>query len=288
MTDTLFDPVELMSHGIELRAAALRVLTCTDPLQKVEATRSMRAFIDMEMVRLDATVDLTVDAGFEKNIPGRPEKPELVNALKVPKRSANTPEGRAGMIHALAHIEFNAINLALDAMVRFPNLPADYYWDWWMVACEEAHHFSLLSNHLATMGASYGDFPAHNGLWEMAEKTRHKLADRMAMVPRTLEARGLDACPVMRDKLYRAGDVDGAMILDVILNDEIGHVIVGNRWFLYACEQNNTEPVLTYRQLSEQYKAPKGQPPYNITARRAAGFFEEELLQLHNPVTSVS
>ena len=288
MTDALFDPSEIMSQGIELRAAAWRILMCSNPEQKVDATRSLQAYIEMGIVRLDEAADLTVLPDFEASIPGRPEKPELVNALKVPRRSANTSDGRSGMIHALAHIEFNAINLALDAMVRFTNLPSNYYWDWWMVAREEAYHFSLLSGHLSTLGAAYGDFPAHNGLWEMAEKTRHSLADRMAMVPRTLEARGLDACPVMRDKLYQAGDIDGAMILDVILNDEIGHVIVGNRWFLYACEQNNIEPVLTYRQLSEQYNAPKGRPPYNIAARRAAGFYEEELTHLQNQFSSAT
>ena len=274
MTDTepLFDPSEVLKAGLELRAAALQILDCPDPQAKVEATQSLVAYIEMGVVRLD------VAAVFEMaEQPGRPAKPELISALKVPKRGVSTPEGRAGMIHALTHIEFNAINLALDALVRFENLPADYYWDWWQVAREEAFHFSFLSDHLATLGAAYGDFPAHGGLWDMAEQTRHSLADRMAMVPRTLEARGLDACPLMRDKLFHAGDVAGAMILDVILNDEIGHVIVGNRWFRYACEQNNVEPVLSYRQIRVAYNAPTLRPPLNIAARRAAGFEPEEL-----------
>lgn len=271
-SEVLFDPAAVLAAGLELRAAALKILDCTDPQAKVEATQSLVAYIEMGLVRLDVAVRFEM-----AEQPGRPAKPELISALKVPKRGVSTPEGRAGMIHALTHIEFNAINLALDALVRFEDLPADYYWDWWQVASEEALHFSMLSDHLATLGAAYGDFPAHSGLWDMAEQTRHSLADRMAMVPRTLEARGLDACPLMRDKLFHAGDVAGAMILDRILNDEIGHVIVGNRWFRYACEQNNVEPVLSYRQIRVNYNAPTLRPPLNIAARRAAGFAEEEL-----------
>ena len=188
--------------------------------------------------------------------------------------------GRQAMIQALAHIEFNAINLALDVMVRFAHLPEAFYWDWWRVAFEESYHFSLLREHLQTLGADYGDFPAHNGLWDMAEKTASSLGDRMAMVPRTLEARGLDACPLMRDKLRAAGDLRAADIVDVILHDEIGHVALGNRWFIYACELNSQNPVMQYRLLAEQYNAPRLRPPFNLVARRAAGFFEEELTAL--------
>ena len=186
------------------------------------------------------------------------------------------------MVHALAHIEFNAINLALDAMVRFAGLSDDSYWDWWRVAAEEAYHFSLIRRHLRTLGAEYGDFPAHDGLWDMAERTRHSFADRMAMVPRTLEARGLDACPIMQEKFHQAGDEQAARILDIILRDEIGHVALGHRWFIYACEQNQAEPIYTYRHLAEQYRAPRVRPPFNWVARRAAGFFEEELSAWQN------
>ena len=210
-------------------------------------------------------------------IPGRPEKPELVAPRLVKRRSMITPEGRAILIHALVHIEFNAINLALDAIWRFPDMPQDYYTDWLQVADEEALHFTLLADHLQKLGYAYGDFPAHSSLWEMADKTRHDLLARMALVPRTLEARGLDAVPSLRDKLVQAGDRDAAAIMDIILRDEIGHVAIGNRWYEWLCEQRGLEPVATYVRLAAEYKAPVMRGPFNMAARRAAGFSEIEL-----------
>lgn len=260
-----------MVQVLELRAAALAILAMCEPDEKVAAFARLNHAIARGEVALDVTVS------FLNIAIGRPEQPELVNALAVPKRKVNTLQGRLGMIHALAHIEFNAINLALDAIVRFNHLPEDFYWQWWQVASEEAYHFSMLREHLQKNGSDYGQFTAHNGLWEMAERTQHKLTDRMAMVPRTLEARGLDACPVMRDKLQQAGDSDAAAIIDIILRDEIGHVALGNRWFIYACARDNVNPVLRYRQLKEQHGAPTLRPPLNLEARRAAGFFDEEL-----------
>jgi uncharacterized ferritin-like protein (DUF455 family) len=181
------------------------------------------------------------------------------------------------LIHALAHIEFNAINLALDAIWRFPEMPCEYYADWLKVAAEEALHFSLLSAHLEKQGYSYGDFPAHNSLWDMAEKTQDDILARIALVPRTLEARGLDASPPVRAKLAQAGDAAAAEILDVILRDEIGHVAIGNRWYGWLCKQRGLEPVATYAALAAQYKAPPLRGPFNLEARRAAGFSEREL-----------
>jgi uncharacterized ferritin-like protein (DUF455 family) len=191
-----------------------------------------------------------------------------------------TVEGRAALIHALSHIEFNAINLALDAIWRFAGMPRDYYADWLRVADEEALHFTLLSSHLQTLGHAYGDFPAHNSLWDMAEKTSGDVLARIALVPRTLEARGLDASPPVRAKLAQAGDHAAASILDIILRDEIGHVAVGNRWYAWLCAQRKLDPVTTYAELAAHYKAPQLRGPFNLDARRAAGFSETELAAL--------
>lgn len=192
----------------------------------------------------------------------------------------HTPEGRAILIHALAHIEFNAINLALDAIWRFPGMPSAYYADWLQVAAEEALHFSLLAAHLQTQGFAYGDFPAHNSLWDMAEKTCGDVLARIALVPRTMEARGLDASPAVRAKLAQAGDMAAAAILDLILRDEIGHVSIGNHWYGWLCTRRGLEPVSTYAALAAQYAAPQMRGPFNLDARRAAGFSELELAAL--------
>ena len=185
-----------------------------------------------------------------------------------------SPQGRAVLLHALAHIEFNAINLALDAVWRFAGMPAAFYTDWLKVAAEEAYHFSLLAARLAEYGHAYGDFPAHDGLWDMCERTRGDVLARMALVPRTLEARGLDASPPIRARLQQAGDQASAAILDVILRDEIGHVLIGNRWFRHLCDASGLDPHETYTRLADQYHAPKLRGPFNFEARRDAGFDE--------------
>src|SRR5690606_31423505 len=255
----------------ELRAAALRALSVTEPEAKCEAVRAMQA-----IVKLDADVRLAAPA----NLPGRPPRPELVVPSQVPRRSMASQEGRASLLHALAHIEFNAINLALDILWRFPGMPDAFYVDWYKVAFEEAEHFSMLAQRLQSLGFAYGDFPAHNGLWEMAEKTRADLLARLALVPRTLEARGLDASPLIRDKLAAAGDADGAAILEIILRDEIGHVAIGNHWYKVLCAQRGLDPVAQYAQLAARYGAPRLRGPFNLEARRAAGFDEDELRAL--------
>lgn len=214
------------------------------------------------------------------DIPGRPENPALVAPLALPKRSMRTLEGRAALIHALAHIEFNAINLALDAIWRFNDMPENYYTDWLKVACEEAYHFSLLNAHLKTLGYEYGDFAGHNSLWEMVDRTKNDVLARMALVPRIMEARGLDASPPLRNKLAQAGDTAAAEILDIILRDEIGHVAIGNYWFNWLCTQRKLDPMTTFEALCVQYQAPKLKPPFNLEARRQAGFSELELALL--------
>lgn len=261
---------------IELRSAALAWLSEPDPERKAAGVSALNAAWHDGSVVLDPTRMLTADAA----IPGRPGVPELVSPRLVQHRSMRTQEGRAAMIHALAHIEFNAINLALDAIWRYPGMPVDYYRDWLCVATEEALHFSLLSKHLATLGHLYGDFPAHDSLWDMAEKTKGDVLARMALVPRTLEARGLDASPAMRAKLAQAGDIEAARILDIILRDEIGHVAIGNHWFRWLCNLRGVEPMASYVRLAAEHKAPTLRGPFNLEARRAAGFSEEELLAL--------
>lgn len=228
----------------------------------------------------DLTIDTLVQLAPSRAIPGRPAKPELVSPLNVPKRNMRTAEGRAGLIHALAHIEFNAINLALDAIWRFGGMPQAYYTDWLKVAAEEAYHFTLLNAHLATLGYQYGDFTGHDSLWEMVDRTKGDVLARMALVPRTMEARGLDASPALRNKLSQAGDTEAAAILDIILRDEIGHVAIGNHWFNWLCQERGLEPVATYERLAIQYSAPKLRAPFNIEARLKAGFTEAEIEKL--------
>jgi uncharacterized ferritin-like protein (DUF455 family) len=262
-----------MARPLELRANALQCLLETDPTAKTAAVAAMaQAFHagDLEVDNL-AVLDVT------GTIPGRPDRPELVPPRLVGRRSMATLEGRAMLIHALAHIEFNAVNLALDALWRFPDMPTEYYTDWLRVSKEEAFHFSMLAAHLQVLGYQYGDFPAHDSLWEMVERTREDITARMALVPRTLEARGLDAIPPLRAKVAQAGDLAAAKILDIILEDEIGHVEIGNRWYRYLCDQRGLEPRATYDELAARYRAPALKGPFNIEARRLAGFTETEL-----------
>jgi uncharacterized ferritin-like protein (DUF455 family) len=276
------DGLRDLGDELELRALALQVLKFKMPLEKQIALRELYKRGQAGQLYLDAQRDWAQNDDLNQHCPGIPNQPELIRATETPRRSMNTTEGLAITIHALAHIEFNAINLALDAMVRFAGLSEDYYWDWWRVAAEEAYHFSLIQHRLNQLGAQYGDYPAHSGLWDMAERTKYSFADRMAMVPRTLEARGLDACPVMQEKFRQAGETHTAQILDIILRDEITHVALGHRWFIHACAQHQHEPIREYRRIAEQHRAPRMRPPFNIPARRAAGFFEEELQAWQN------
>ena len=262
-----------MNLPAELRAAALECLLLTDPADKVAAVAALVQAFAAGTMALDPLAAPEVTA----TIPGRPQRPELVAPRLVGRRSMVTVEGRAMLIHALAHIEFNASNLALDALWRFPGLPEAYYADWLRVAGEEAVHFSMLSAHLSALGYAYGDFPAHDSLWEMVEKTTGDVLARMALVPRTLEARGLDAIPPLRAKLAQAGDHEAAKILDVILREEVGHVEIGNRWYRYLCQQRALEPGATYDELATRYAAPVLKGPFNLEARRRAGFTESEL-----------
>jgi uncharacterized ferritin-like protein (DUF455 family) len=260
---------------MELRGWALQCLLEPDPAAKVAAVAAMAEAHAQGHCTLDSHATLQATG----EIPGRPDRPELVAPRLVGRRSMVTVEGRAMLIHALAHIEFNAVNLALDALWRFPDMPEQFYLDWLRVAKEEAYHFSLLSAHLQTLDSAYGAYPAHNSLWEMVDKTTGDVLARMALVPRTLEARGLDAIPPLRAKLMQAGDEPAALILDIILRDEVGHVEIGNRWYGHMCRLRGVDPITTYDRLVVLYKAPV-RGPFNMDARRRAGFTEAELKAL--------
>lgn len=211
---------------------------------------------------------------------GRPERPHLVAPKKVPRRSVHSEQGRIILAHALSHIEFNAINLALDAVYRFRGMPRDYYSDWLQVADEEAYHFQLLRQYQIDRGHDYGDYDAHNGLWEMAQKTAHDVMVRMALVPRVLEARGLDVTPGLMEKLRQAGDEEFVAHLEIIHRDEIGHVAIGSRWFKYVCEQRGLDARVTFKQLIQEYMNGTLRGPFDANARIQAGFSEQELADL--------
>jgi len=251
-----------------LRSSVLKPLTEPNPVEKARLTMA----IDMA-APLGADADIALPTG----IPGRPPLPQLVKATELKLLSLRTPEGRAGLIHSIVHIELNAIDLALDIACRFPGLPEQFYLDWVTIAKEEALHFSLLRDQLRTYGFEYGDFDAHNGLWDMAERTSGDILARIALVPRTLEARGLDASPQVKKKLVGAGDRKAGEILDIILRDEIGHVAVGNKWYRWLCQQRGLDPISTYAELVKKYEPPKLRQPFNLEARRLAGFDEAEL-----------
>jgi len=210
-------------------------------------------------------------------MPGRPPRPRLVHPRDLPRRGFGSDEGRAAFIHAVAHIEFNAIDLAWDAVYRFRGMPAAYYADWVGVAADEARHFEMLRDRLRQSGHDYGDFDAHNGLWEMAEKTAHDGLARMALVPRVLEARGLDVTPGMIVKLRALGDDATAGVLEVILREEVAHVAAGSRWYRWHCERARVDPAKKFRELLRGYAGGVLHGPFNVEARLAAGFDQAEL-----------
>jgi uncharacterized ferritin-like protein (DUF455 family) len=215
---------------------------------------------------------------------GRPDRPVLIDPAKVPRRRLGTAAGRIALIHAIAHIEFNAINLALDAVCRFRDMPQQYYSDWLSVAADEARHFQMLQQRLQQQGAGYGDYPAHNGLWEMAEKTADSCLVRMALVPRVLEARGLDVTPGMMQRLASVGDTETVAILKIILEEEVGHVTIGSRWFNWCCEQAGKDPGPTFLELLRSRYTGSVRGPFNVDARLTAGFSAEEMAALEEGV----
>ena len=255
-----------------LFAASCRCLSLSDPEDKGVAVRELAA------AHADGRVHFDQDYPVRPiGPPGRPERPVLVAAAQVPRRRLGSREGRAALVHAIAHIEFNAINLALDAVYRFRDMPAAYYRDWLSVAVDEFRHFLLLQERLRSLGMTYGDLPAHNGLWEMAEKTADSCLLRMALVPRVLEARGLDVTPGMITRLGAAGDDETVAVLEVILAEEIRHVAIGTRWFRHCCDRQGLEPAATFLDLLTTHYATPPRGPFNLDARYAAGFSQPEM-----------
>lgn len=255
--------------------AARRCLELAEPAAKCAAVRAFDdAFRGGALVRDDDVPVLPIGQ------PGRPERPELVDPARVPRRRLGSVEGRVALVHAVAHIEFNAINLALDAVYRFRGMPRAYYGDWLSVAVDEARHFELLTARLAALGCTYGDLPAHDGLWTMACKTADSCLARMALVPRVLEARGLDVTPGMIERLRDAGDEDTVAVLEVILEEEVRHVAIGTAWFRHCCREHGVEPLTTFLDLLHQRYAGLPRGPFNVDARRRAGFTEQEMAAL--------
>ncbi|WP_062535752.1 ferritin-like domain-containing protein [Mizugakiibacter sediminis] len=262
-----------MADTTDLFVAARRCLDCGDPAAKAALTREAAAAFAVGALSVPADAPPPTPIGA----PGRPARPRLVAPRDLPQRGLASAEGRAALVHAVAHIEFNAINLAWDAVYRFRGMPADYYRDWVGVAADEARHFGMLAARLGELGHAYGDFDTHNGLWEMAEKTAHSVLARMALVPRVLEARGLDVTPGMIVRLRAAGDEATAAILEVILREEVAHVAAGTRWFRWCCGRDGLEPRAAFERLLAEYMRQGLKGPFNLEARRAAGFSEDEL-----------
>jgi uncharacterized ferritin-like protein (DUF455 family) len=260
----------------DLHLAARQCLDASDPDEKLRLTHAAWQGLQAGELAPDPASPAPLPIGA----PGRPARPLLVPLRQVPQRGLGTPEGRVALVHAVAHIEFNAINLAWDAVYRYRSMPDDFYRDWASCAHDEARHFSLLSERLAELGHAYGDFDAHNGLWEMAEKTAEHDTARMALVPRVLEARGLDVTPGMIERLRSVGDTRTIAILEVILREEVAHVAAGTRWFRHCCDRDGVEPRETFLDLLRDYMGRNLRGPFNRPARLEAGFDEEELDRL--------
>ncbi len=267
--------VKILPGG--LFSAAFAALAESDVDAKLSVTHALFAAWSDGKLKRESESCIPLDA----TCVGRPAQPELVHPRYMPRRGLGSDHGRIRMMHAIAHIEFNAVNLALDAVQRFQDMPDAYYSDWLKVADEEARHFLLLRDWLRTHNSDYGAFAAHNGLWEMAEKTDHDVLERMALVPRVLEARGLDVTPGIIEKLQQAGEMDIAAILQVIYEEEIGHVRIGNHWFRHLCNGRALDPETTFFSLLKKH-FPKGlHGPFNLDARHQAGFSESELARLN-------
>ncbi|MFN7288543.1 MAG: ferritin-like domain-containing protein [Burkholderiales bacterium] len=266
-----------------------------DPQAKCAATRRLAAWVGCES---DASASQTTTSDpmasdpaisdqerldFERALtdppqrPGRPARPLLVHPRQVPDRGVGSEVGRVALLHAIAHIEFNAIDLALDAIWRFGDMPAPWVTDWVRVALDEARHFTMLHGELQRRGHDYGDFEAHDGLWEMALRTRHDVLLRVALVPRLLEARGLDVTPRIIERLRGAGDRRAIAILEVILREEVAHVAIGNAWFHRLCRERGLDPLLAWDELAVANAVASPAPPFNRPARMLAGFEESEL-----------
>ena len=259
---------------MELRAQCLKALAANDLNQKLNQVQAIYESFKSHQIKIDAKADIK----HTYHLPGAPPKPDIVAPRLVEKRSASTQHGKLIFIHALAHIEFSAINLALDIIWRFKNLPEQFYSDWLQIAYEEQAHFNLLNSYLKKFGLAYGSFNAHNSLWEMAERTSHDLIHRLALIPRTMEARGLDVTPPIIEKFKQQKDDEIASILQIIYEEEIHHVSIGNIWYRWACESQKLDPHETYKNLLKNYNIELNYEKLNKEARYKAGFLKEELI----------
>lgn len=259
------------SNGFGQRV--LNAIKCGDPQQKVAQTQALGA----DWVAGKVPFNYPDAVPLDLIEPGLPSALRLVAPKDVPMRGLGTERGRIGLLHAVAHIEFNAINLALDAAYRFRDMPRPYYDDWISVAVDEARHFQMLADRLAAHDVRYGDLPAHNGLWQMACDTRHDCLQRMALVPRVLEARGLDVTPGMIQRVQSVGDTKTVEVLRVILQEEERHVLIGSRWFQWCCEKADVDPESTFLRLIEIHYSGKMKAPFNEPARQRAGFSKHEM-----------
>ncbi len=255
---------------MQLFKFAFEALMCNEVNEKLTLTSQLNSYD----ICLESIADKLIVKKINK--PGRPSKPKLVSFKTTPKRD-RSDIGMVKTIHSLCHIEFNAINLALDAVYRFQDMPIKYYQDWIKVAYEESYHFTLLNDYLQSLDFEYGDFEAHNGLWEMTTKTDYDVLSRMALVPRVLEARGLDVTPSIQTKFRASKFYKMVDILDVIYRDEIGHVKIGNHWFHYLCKDRNLDPISTFDGLIKKHIGSTLRGSFNNKARLLSGFSQEEL-----------
>ena len=260
------------AQALALLPQATNILKTTDANTKVSNSRTVAA-----AWRNGNLIDLGHSQAPDR--PGRPAAPALLGPRCVPRRRINkSPAGRIALLHALAHIELNAVDLAWDILVRFTvtqKLPSAFINDWVSIADEEAKHFALLNGRLKELGSYYGALPAHDGLWEAAINTANDFSARLAIVPLVLEARGLDVTPPMIEKLERADDYASAEILRIIHRDEITHVAIGHKWFKWACRKSKSDPVTTFKMLVRQYYRGTLKAPFNRESRDKAGFTAE-------------
>ena len=267
----------MTAQNATLTGAAAAVLAAAEPGDKVAAAREA-----LKLLNDDSPLGETLPPLR----PARPSRPALTAPGSVPRRRLGSPEGRIALLHAVAHIEFNAIDLAFDMAARFHGAIAEarldaraFIFDWIRIGEEEARHFSMVEARLSDYGAAYGDLPAHDGLWEAAGATAHDVAARLAIAPMILEARGLDVTPGMIDRLRAAGDEESCAVLEVIYRDEIGHVACGDRWFHAICKARGEDPIIAFRGLKDRFFSGGLKPPFNHAARDAAGldrrFYEE-------------
>ncbi|MDA0231277.1 MAG: ferritin-like domain-containing protein [Proteobacteria bacterium] len=260
----------------DLAVAARAVLCEPDPQSKVARTHAAAEdwYAGRSALPQMATTTITNTMPVR---PARPALPQLMAPRLMPRRRVGGVRGRIALLHAVAHIELNAIDLAWDLIGRFTafDWPTEFFNDWVGVAADEARHFSMLSTRLNELGASYGDLPAHDGLWEAAMETSHDPLARLAVVPMVLEARGLDVTPAMIARLHRVDDDASAALLEIILREEIAHVAAGQRWFGYLCRIRGLSEHETWRKLVAAHYRGVPRPPFNEAARRAAGMAPE-------------